>query len=195
MILTRLSDAEVLELAAGAIPKGACAWLLVDSPEFVGLGAAGSGRLLLPKAFRAEFWPIVDDLRVFSDLGEWHAWRIGTRTWGARFRGASDGAGVREEHWMWGTNVSEGRGAACEIEESGRGIRFYAHPLVRVAGQATVRALSDADLPMRLVVHEIIDPLAPRGKDPGLARVVDARLESILTSAGVKLEPAVAEVS
>lgn len=195
MILNELSEAVVLEHAKGAISKGAYAWILVDSPEFVGLGAAGSGRLLLPKAFRAEFWPIVDDIRVFSDLGEWHAWRTGTRTWGARFRSASDGAGVREEHWMWGSKVSDRSGEACEVEESGRGIRFYVHPLVRVADEATVRALSDADLPMRLVVHEIIDPFAPDGVDPGLTRVVDARLESILTSSGVKLEPAVAKVS
>lgn len=195
MSLTVLTKDVLLREAERAIPQSGLAWILVDSPEFVGLGAVGRHEVVLPPSFREDFWTLVEDVRVFSPIGEWHAWKLGPGVWGSRFRGATQVTSLVEEHWMWGKRVVASEPGVCELEEPGRGLRFSVpERVIRFCASDSAKfaagPIQNADLPLRIVVEQVVE--RPGGSDasPGLARIVDALLVSILTVSGERIEPA-----
>jgi len=173
-----VGDAAALEQRlrdeASALGPGG-AWLIAWLDYAVVIDAVVPGRPL--REAIDPRW--LQELRLFSDRGEWRAWRMGDGFAGRR-RLDDEGETwdvLDDDQSLWGTKAEPDGAGGTTVSEA-RGIR-YRLPV----------ALLDDDLPLRLTVRQYLSYA-----DDGLAGVVDARLMRLATWHGAPIAfPAVEE--
>jgi hypothetical protein len=165
--MTILSQ-EWLRLARAALGDHALA--LVQGYPYIGFaGLSPEGKLSFPPQFsgvdleaqKSRFW----DVRVFSDRGEWHAFRRGGTEWGERRFPVGGEDTIECSYPLWGTDTRMDSGWTCCFEK-GRGIEIWVPPV----GPAPVQVPVKLKAKLVLGIEE----------ETGLVGIVDAVLSQLV---------------
>ncbi len=163
----------------GEVTGEKAAWVYVQGPDFVGFGVVTDQGIQWPEG---SFLAVerIEEIRLFGERGEWRIWkRWDAMSWEGRRRSAEEDEKEESfslEYLLWGRGVKKGASVALS-EERGATILF--------PKRASLEVLRDSDLPLRVVVKQIVDFHC----ETGLAGVVDVRWEKIQTHAGVPVRP------
>ena len=151
------------------------AWVLLQSPGFIGFGVVQSGDIRWPPSVQPD-WTRVSDLRLFGEKGEWHVWSHWDESWQSRFLKLEDipePDALTEYHVLWGTEIQSPTSPWVTLVEE-RGTEIWL-PLAE---------LKEDDLPLRLKIKQVID----YDQKYGLAGITDAALVALVSRPSYKEE-------